>query len=224
MTHTLNRRGLESVRPGEEICVLAMIHYKERNEKTAAAIGELARIILRHAPNNIMGSPAGASAEQIVAASAASGIITAVFTDKASVCSLVQEMKAKDPGISVVLSGLFSDIRDICEAAGLTEHTSNYALGISGNVSLLPDHMTLEIATQCGHGLVSRHYIKHVARRIAEGRVTAQEGAELLSKPCVCGIVNKKRTEEILLKMVEQNLFADEPEINYTVRQKRKFS
>jgi hypothetical protein len=224
MTHTLNRRGLDNGRPGEEICVLCMIHYKDRNEKTAEAMKEVAKIIIRHKPNNIMGSSLGAPPEVIVKTSVASGIITAVFNDKDSVSSLVKEIKAKDPGISVVLSGLFTDVRDICESAGLTEHTSNYALGISGDTTLLPDHITLKIATQCGHGLVSRHYIKHVARRIAEGKMTAQEGAELLSKPCVCGIVNKKRTEEILLKMVEQNLFTEEREINYAVRQKRKFS
>ncbi|MBN1818646.1 MAG: hypothetical protein JW828_14890 [Sedimentisphaerales bacterium] len=201
-----------------------MIHYKDRNEKTADAMRELAGIIIRHEPDNIMGSSTGAKPEQIVETSAAAGIITAVFTDKDSVMKLVQEIKAKDPGISVVLSGLFADVHDICESAGLTEHTSNYAVGISGNASLLPDHITLEIATQCGHGLVSRHYIEHVARRIGEGKMTAQEGAELLSKPCVCGIVNKKRTEEILLKMVEQNPFTEEREINYAVRQKRKFS
>lgn len=224
MTHTLNRRGLDERRPGEEICVLCMIHYKQRNEETAEAMKEVAAAIIRHQPNNIMGAPLDAPPAFIIAMSAASGVITAVFTDKNSVGNLVREIKAINPGISIVLSGLFPDVRDICRSAGLTEHTSNYALGISGNESLLPDHVTLEIATQCGHGLVSRHYIKHIARRIAEGKMTAREGAALLSKPCVCGIVNKKRTEEILLRMAEQNLFGAGPEVNYNVRQKKKFS
>ncbi|MBN1381842.1 MAG: hypothetical protein JXA41_09225 [Deltaproteobacteria bacterium] len=224
MTHTLNRRGLDNGRPGEEICVLSMIHYQDRNEETAEAMRELARTIIAYGPNNIMGSSVGATPEQIIESAAASGVITAVFTDKDTVGRLVREIKTKDPGISVVLSGLFSDIHDICEYAGLTEHTSNYAVGISGNAALLPDHITLEIATQCGHGLVSRHYIQHVACRIAEGKMTAREGAELLSKPCVCGIVNKKRTEEILLKMAELTSFTEGHEINYAVRQKRKFS
>lgn len=224
MTHTLNRRGLKNERPGEEICVLGMIHHKNKNEKNSAALRELVKTIIRYEPNNIIGRPLGISPEQVIEMSAAAGVVTAVFTDKDAVCKLVQEIKAKDLGISVVLSGLFSDIHDICEYAGLTEHTSNYPVGIFGKAALLPDYITLEIATQCGHGLVSRHYIKDVVRRISKGTLTSQEGAELLSKPCVCGIVNKKRTEEILLKMVEQRQFIEENEINYAVRRKRKFS
>ncbi|HEY5496937.1 MAG TPA: hypothetical protein VIK19_01265 [Syntrophales bacterium] len=227
MTHTLNRRGLEKDRPGEEICVLCMIHHKNKNEKSSKAMRELVKTIIRYEPNNLIGRPLGVSNEDIVGLCGAAGVATAVFTDKDAVRKLVQEIKAKGfglSGISVVLSGLFSDIRDVCEYAGLTEHTSNYPVGIYGKTSLLPDYITLEIATQCGHGLVSRHYIKDVVRRISKGRLTAQEGAELLSKPCVCGIVNKKRTEEILLKMVEQSPFVEGNEVNYAVRRKRKFS
>jgi hypothetical protein len=224
MTHTLNRRGLKKERPGEEICVLCMIHHKNKNEKSRDALRELVKTIIRYEPNNIIGRPLGASNEDIVGLCGAAGVVTAVFTDKDAVGKLVQEIKTKKLGISVVLSGLFSDIHDICEYAGLTEHTSNYPVGIFGEAALLPDYITLEVATQCGHGLVSRHYIKDVARRISKGKLTAQEGAELLSKPCVCGIVNKKRTEEILLKMVEQSQFVEGNEINYAIRRKRKFS
>ena len=223
MTHTLNRRGLDESRRGEEICVLCMIHYKCRNEQTVDAMKDIARIVLSHGPNNFMGAPLGVTLELAIELSATSGILTAVFTDKEEVGRLVQEIKAINPGISVVLSGLFSDIRDICKSAGLTEHTTNYALGIFGNKTLLPDHLTLEIVTQCGHGLVSRHYVKHVVLRIREGKMTIKEGADLLSKPCVCGIVNRKRTEEILATMVEQGLFKD-IEINYAVRQMRTFA
>ena len=104
----------------------------------------------------------------------------------------------------MVLSGLFSDIRDVCRSVGLTEHTSHYSAGVFGKTEELADHLTMEITTQCGHALVSRYYIQDIIKRIQQGKLTAAEGSELLSKPCVCGIVNKKRTQEILSKMAEQ--------------------
>jgi len=200
MTHTLNRTGLSEKRSGEEIVVLCMVHYKNK-EKSVRNMTELVRTLLKYNPDNFVGLPLGLSREQVLGLIPKGGIATAVFTDQEVVRKLVQEIKSKDLGISVVLSGLFSDVREICESAGLNEHTTNYSAGVFGKTSLLPDYLTLDITTQCGHALVSRHYVKDVVRRIKRGKLTAGEGAELLSKPCVCGIVNKKRTEEILMKM-----------------------
>ncbi len=200
MTHTLDRTGLSPERPGEEIVILCMVHYKNKEEKSDQ-MQELARTILSYKPNNFIGLPLGISEEYLLPLAAQAGVVTAVFTDKEIVTELIKEIKSKKLGISVVLSGLFTDVREICEAAGLSEHTSHYTAGIFGKTSLLPDYVTLEILTQCGHGLVSRYYVKDVVRRIKKGTLTAAQGAELLSKPCVCGIVNKKRTEEILLKL-----------------------
>ncbi|HSR11346.1 MAG TPA: hypothetical protein VLS90_07850, partial [Thermodesulfobacteriota bacterium] len=80
---------------------------------------------------------------------------------------------------------------------------TNYSAGVFGKTALLPDGLTLDITSQCGHALVSRHYAKDVVSRIRRGKLTAAQGAELLSKPCVCGIVNRKRTEEILSRMAD---------------------
>jgi hypothetical protein len=202
MTHTLNRTGLSNERRGQEIVILCMVHYKYK-ENSVEAMSELIRTILKYNPENFIGLPLGLSKENILALLPKGGIATGVFTDQEVAGKLIREIKSKNLGISVVLSGLFADIREICENAGLAEHTTHYSAGIFGKTSLLPDYLTLDITTQCGHGLISCHYIKDVVRRIKRGRLTAREGAELLSKPCVCGIVNRKRTEEILLKMVE---------------------
>jgi hypothetical protein len=206
MTHTLNRTGLSIQRSGEEIIILCMVHYRHK-EKKVEAMRELVRTILKYDPKNFIGLPLGLSKEDVIALVPRGGVATAVFTDKEILGTLVQEIKAKNLGISVVLSGLFADIREICERAGLVEHTTNHSVGIFGKTFLLPDYLTLDITTQCGHGLVSSYYIKDIIRRIRKGNLTAKEGAELLSKPCVCGIVNRKRTEEILLKMVQAESF-----------------
>ena len=202
MTHTLNRTGLKDSKPGEEFVILCMAHYKHKAAKSKQ-MEELARIILDYKPENFIGIPLGFKEEDLCPLAGITGIITAVFTDKKKVCRLVEKIKSKKLGISVVLSGLFSDIRDVCRNTGLVEHTSHYAVGVFGKTEKLADPLTMEITTQCGHALVSRYYVTDIAKRLRKGKLTAAEGARLLSKPCVCGIVNKKRTEAILLKMVE---------------------
>jgi hypothetical protein len=202
MTHTLNRTGISPARPGEEIVVLVMAHHKIKGQK-GTELSDAARIVLKHEPDNFIGTPMGLTPEQIIPLAAMTGIVTAVFNNKQVVTDLVKELKAKKPGLSVVLSGLFSDVRDICQEAGLTEHTSHLSAGIFGRTENLPDTLTLNITTQCGHGLVSPHYVKDVIRRIRKGKLTSAEAADLLSKPCVCGIVNKKRTEKLLDQMVD---------------------
>lgn len=197
MTHTLNRRGLSEERPGEEILFLAMAHREERPQK-AEAMRQIARLVLRYAPQNIIGAPLGFEPEAIIEMCERAGIVTAVFTKKEDVLELVRELKAQKLGVSVVLSALFKDVRDICQAAGLKEHTYNVSLGIFGKTERLPDEQTLRITTQCGHGLISPNLVDHITEKMNKGKVSSAEGAKLLVKPCVCGIGNPRRFEKLL--------------------------
>ncbi|RJQ74054.1 MAG: hypothetical protein C4519_17275 [Desulfobacteraceae bacterium] len=197
MTHTLNRRGLSEDRPGEEIVFLAMAHRKEKPQK-AEAMRQMARTVLRYGPKNIIGAPLGLDPPAITEMCARAGIVTAVFTDKEDVLALVRDIKSQKLGVSVVLSALFSDVRDICTAAGIREHTYNVSLGIFGKTEKLPDEQTLRITTQCGHGLVSPHLVNHILKRMNKGKMTSAEGAQLLVKPCVCGIGNPQRFKRLL--------------------------
>jgi hypothetical protein len=114
---------------------------------------------------------------------------------------LVKDIKSQQLGVSVVLSGLFSDVRDICNSADLTEHTLNISLGIHGRTERVPDEKTLEIVTQCGHSLISPHLVEAVVKKIRKGKMTADEGALMLVKPCACGIGNPGRVAETLAEM-----------------------
>jgi hypothetical protein len=204
MTHTLNRRGLSEKRAGEEIVVLCMVHQPQKEEKREE-MRQMARLILEHGPDNIIGAPLGLDEDQIVEFCSQAGIVTAVFSDKEKARKLVGEIKARNLGISVVLSALFSDVREICRCWGLTEHTYNISLGIFGRTQMLPPERTLEITTQCGHSLISPLLVKHVVSQIKKGRMSLEEATKLLVKPCVCGIVNPKRTKRILQEMVTQS-------------------
>ena len=201
MTHTLNRTGLSETRPGEEIIVLCMAHRAEKVRKMEE-MQKIARTILKYRPDNVIGRPLGFGAEEIEAMVPFTGIITAVFTNKEDVLKVVEDIKLQEAGVSVVLSGLFADVRDICSATGLREHTHHISLGIYGETDKLPEEKTLEITTQCGHSLISPHLVDAIAKKIRKAKMTCEEGARLLIKPCACGIGNPKRIENILREMV----------------------
>ncbi|MBW2092403.1 MAG: hypothetical protein JRI34_09835 [Deltaproteobacteria bacterium] len=202
MTHTLNRRGLSEDRPHDEIVMLCMAQQKQKAQKQEA-MKEITRTILKHNPDNIMGAPLGADDETIVATSARAGIITAVFNSNEDVEQVVGELKSKKLGVSVVLSGLFRDVREVCRANDMKEHTYHISLGIFGKTDKLPDEKTLEVTTQCGHALISPHLVKDIVKKIKKGKMTSDEGASLLVKPCICGIGNPKKIAKILDKMAE---------------------
>jgi len=201
MTHTLNRLGLTEEKPEEEYIILCMAHQKEKAEK-ADAMKKVAQTIFKYKPDNFIGAPNGFTQEDVIALAPATGIVTAVFTNKEDVLNLLKDIKSQHLGISVVLSGLFKDINHLCRSSDLREHTFHISLGIYGKTENLPDEKTLEITTQCGHGLISPHLVKHIAEKISKGKMTTDEGARMLVKPCVCGIGNPKRIEKILDKIV----------------------
>ncbi len=200
MTHTLHRKGLAENESGEEIVFLCMIPASERGKKTQE-MKQMAETVLRYQPVNIIFEPLGVDRKRIIELTGRGTIITAVFTDKAAVGKLVQEIKSKKLGISVVLSGLFEDVHDICSRADLKEHTYNISLGVHGKTEKLPDEKTLQITTQCGHALISPHYVRHVVNKIKKGKISSEEGADLLIKPCVCGIGNPCRIRKTLDEM-----------------------
>ena len=204
MTHTLNRRGLSEQRKGEEMVVLCMVHRREKAAK-AEAMKKMVQIVLEHNPLNVIGAPLGFSKDEIISMASGAGVVTAVFNNIEEVKRLADEIKFQELGISVVLSGLFHDVRAVCEHCGLKEHTFHISLGIFGRTEKLPDQDTLEITTQCGHGLISPFLVENIVKKIKKGNITCEEGAQILIKPCVCGIGNPQRISKILGKMVQGN-------------------
>ncbi|MBW2061174.1 MAG: hypothetical protein JRI95_06370 [Deltaproteobacteria bacterium] len=202
MTHTLNRRGLSEDRTHDEIVILCMAQQKQKTQKQEA-LKEITRTILKYKPDNIMSAPLGANEEAIIAMSVGAGIITAVFNNNEDVRNVVAEIKSKKLGVSMVLSGLFEDVRGICAANNMQEHTYHISLGIFGRTDKLPDDKTMEITTQCGHALISPHLVNDIVKKIKKGKMTGAEGARLLIKPCVCGVGNPKRIETILDEMAK---------------------
>ena len=147
----------------------------------------------------------------IRATGAMSTVMTALYTDLDRVIALINDLKGdwlehnrkKGLPVSIVLSGLFSDVRHCCHKTGDREHTFLHSLGFFGKTQDPPSAGELELLTMCGHGLVSIHRVKSLVRKLKARELTIEAAAHDLARPCVCGIVNEKRAREILARLLE---------------------
>lgn len=129
------------------------------------------------------------------------------FDDREKVVAVLKQLKEEDLGMSVVVTGLRDKVEDICREAGLTPHSADLSLGIFGATELLPEDETLCFTTMCGHAMLSAGLVRQIRKAVKDGRMTPEEGAKVLAKPCYCGIFNQTRAAMLLEqeKEKEQN-------------------
>ncbi len=208
MTHTLHRQGTyEELK--EDFVVLVMSARGFNDKGAAPKLAEALRIISKHNPVNIgdmtQGSryragfridPVGKLLEGVHDRS----IFHGVFTDLGTVKKVVDDLKKADLGMSVVISGLYDEVKKIARP-----HTVNISLGIWGKTELLPKHEeVLKICTMCGHQFVSRHLVMKLAQDVKRGRITAEEAAEVMAACCSCGIFNPVRAVKLVKQLVQK--------------------
>lgn len=201
MTHTLHREGLQE-KVTNDYVILAMVEGNDSQKLDNLA--ELFGIILKHKPINYTGKALfpNLTDEQLLQLYKRTKIGMAVFDKREALLQALKEIKDRELGVSVVVSGLFSHIRGDCRKLGLPIHTVNYSLGVWGKREKLPDPKITEITTLCGHGLVSFNLVQFLVREIRRGKKTLEEAAGVLAQPCVCGVVNTTRVKELLKDMV----------------------
>ena len=196
ITHTLHRKGnLESLKGDYVILAMLAAGIKDRDPDAKKKLVEIGKIFKQHDPENII-------TENVWKIST---IITASFKDIETVKDILKILKEKDFGISIVVSGIISEIRKIVTEIGLDLHTAHLSLGVFGKKDLLPSEKVLEITTMCGHACISPQSVEYYVNQIKNKKITVEKAAEKLAKPCVCGIVNIKRTKEILESIIEFN-------------------
>ncbi len=207
MTHTLHRQG---DRPGlsEDFVVFAISAQGINSKGSAAQFAEFSRLVQQHNPVNIgdmrTGNKFAVDLETIAASTQDNSIFHAVFTDPSDVAAVLSDLARADLGLSIVVSGLFDQIGKCCRDAGLDEHTVEYSLGVWGRTDRLPHPAVQEIATMCGHGMVSFHLIDHCAKEIQQRKMPSEEAARVLARQCHCGIFNPVRAAQILEAYAEQ--------------------
>ncbi len=129
-------------------------------------------------------------------------LIHAVFKDRNVMKACLNELKKRDLGLSVTVSGNFDEVKGACREIGLVPHTVQYSLGAMGKTELLPDEKALEIITMCGHAMVSPNLLADLIKKVKAGTLTHGEAALELSRQCECGIFNPVRAERLLRQMV----------------------
>ena len=133
--------------------------------------------------------------------------VTATFNNIKTVKKVIRIIKKEDLGLSIVISGLISEIEKVVKEVDLGVHTIHFSLestsGAFGRRELLPKEKILEITTMCGHHTVSPQSISHYIELIQQGKLTVEKAAKMLTKPCVCGIFNTSRTIQILNTLVK---------------------
>jgi hypothetical protein len=138
-----------------------------------------------------------------------SNVLTAIYTNEEDVCSLLKDLsgswlednRRRGTPISIVLSGLFSDIDKCCRKTGQHQHTYLHSLRVRGRVERLPAEGELELMTMCGHGLIAGQRVQHLAQQVGKGELTAEQAAAEVARPCVCGIVNRERAAKIFKRL-----------------------
>ncbi|MFW9781414.1 MAG: hypothetical protein ACFFFB_03930 [Candidatus Heimdallarchaeota archaeon] len=189
MTHTLHRKGIEHDLK-EDYVILAMVArgINDAYEDSRQKLIKIGEIMNKHDPVNILPEIGWRT----------SYTITAAFDNIETVREVIHELKKEDLGISIVISGLISEIEKLLQELNLDMHTVHFSLGTFGKKGILPSEEVLEITTMCGHHTVSPQSISYYVDLIKKGKISLQKAAERLTRPCVCGIVNTSRIIKIL--------------------------
>ncbi len=200
MSHTLHRFGPEDTFYND-FPFISRPAMKINSEGAAPKMRRVMEIALDHEPVN-WGSlttkqnlTMGFDREELLSKTEDNSPAMGCFDDREKVVEVLKQLKEEDLGMSVVVTGLRDKVEEICHEAGLTPHSADLALGIFGATELLPEEETLCFTTMCGHAMLSAGLVRNIRRAVREGRITPEEGAKVLAKPCYCGIFNQTRAK-----------------------------
>ena len=213
MTHTLHRFKEEGLKEDDFIILAMPARGINNDENTVQKLQKFLEIFHNNNAVNMGGMGTGILVdtpyEKIIEnVYFELPMVHGVFDNKENLVSALKDIKEADMGISVIVSGLIDAVDKCVAEAGINRHSVNYSLGIWGDKSKLPDESYLEIATMCGHAMVSPSYIAKMVNDIKQNRITIEKAAKKLSQPCVCGIFNPKKAEKVLRKIVGEEVLA----------------
>lgn len=209
MTHTNHRQGTrESL---SKDYVVFMYAAKGINDKDAGLkLQEFLRMGYKYGPVNAGPARVGdmfmSSPEKLVERVVRATSAYMVFDDRGKVEALVNDVVEADLGLSVIVSGLFDEVDEVCRAVGIKRHTVQCSLGVWGRVERLPQAEILDITTMCGHGMVSFNLVRRMAAEVSKGLISLEKAGRIMAKPCVCGVFNPKRAEDLLRQCIAMGL------------------
>lgn len=209
MTHTLHREGSKEHLSND--FVLNIVASTGLNvEGAGEKIRQFYRMLLSHNPVNFgvkrVGQMYQDLPEKIINnIQGRTHSHNCVLVNKDDLIQFLIEIKEADFGLSIVVTGLYDEIKEYCEQAGVKPHTVNFSLGVWGKTEKLPIPKIREITTMCGHGMVSANLIKIMVDKVKSGSINAREAAIEIARPCYCGIVNVPRVASLLEEMIQED-------------------
>jgi vacuolar-type H+-ATPase subunit F/Vma7 len=206
MSHTLHRRGTPGNLEGDYV-LFSMSAKGFNSENSKHALREFINIIEPLGWVNMGDMKTGGyylvGKEAILAGVEDTSIVHGVFDSKDELAKAVKAVREADLGVSVIISGILQNVRDVVLENELTPHTVELSLGIRGKTNRLPEDDLLEITTMCGHGMVSHTFVREMLMDIKKGRRASEEAANYLATPCVCGVFNPRRAQMILDELLD---------------------
>lgn len=204
MTHTLHRKGTrESL--NRDYIFLCMAAKGINEDGADDKMREFLKIVIKHGAVNIGDMRTGnifcCNPEEIIGKVTSTSIVHGVFTDPATVTKVMKSLKKANLGMSVVVSGPFSSVEEMCKKAGIKPHSVDYSAGIWGRTEKLARPELLECTTMCGHAMISANLVDDIVKRIRAGVINARQGSIEMGRVCCCGIYNPVRAEKILRKL-----------------------
>ena len=205
MTHTNHRQGTKESLSKDY--VVFMYAAKGINDQDAGLkLQEFLRMGKKVGPLNAgparLGDMFMSSPERVIERVVKATSAYMVFDDISKVEALLNDVGKANLGLSVIVSGLFDEVDKVCRAVGIKRHTVGCSLGVWGRVERLPEAEILDIATMCGHGMVSFNLVRQIATKVRKGLVSFGEAGRIMAKPCTCGIFNPKRAEDLIRQYI----------------------
>ncbi len=201
MTHTLHRSGtIESLR-GDYVWL--MYQAKDINDqnikpKAEEFIAAAEAVGCENWGDVKSGSILDLGAQTVKERISDKSRLRGVFTSRQQVVAFLRDIKERQVGLSVVISGLLDEVLPACEQAGVTPHTINYSFGVWGKKELLPNGETLAVTTMCGHHQISPRLVEFYRARVRAGKIKPERAALKLAAFCPCGIFNHVRAAQLL--------------------------
>jgi len=119
--------------------------------------------------------------------------VAAVFNDPDHVVAFIKELKKAGLGLSINISAALDKAQECARRAGLERHSVEYSLGFFGQTDRMADRQTLELATMCGHGMLSFNFVRKLVEWVKQGRRSPQQASATLARFCSCGVFNPAR-------------------------------
>jgi hypothetical protein len=124
--------------------------------------------------------------------------VSAVFDNADAVVAFIKELKEADLGLSINISAALDKAQECARQAGLERHSVEYSLGFFGQTDRMADRHTLELATMCGHGMLSFNFVRKLVEWVKQGRRSPAQASATLARFCSCGIFNPTRACRLL--------------------------